>query len=88
MLREKLKWVMIGLIAPEVVLYLASSQFLDARRLSKELNVLWRQRRRTQGIDIELDDKNAEEGEVGCVAMPGSLSIGLTRYIGGGGALF
>jgi hypothetical protein len=44
MLREKFKWVMIGLIAPEVVLYLASSQFLDSRRLSRELSSLWQQR--------------------------------------------
>ena len=62
MLQEKLKWVLIGLIAPEVVLYLASSQFLDARRLSKELNNLWRQKKQLLGrVDIELEDKDDEK---------------------------
>lgn len=54
MLGEKLKWVLIGLIAPEVVLYLASSQFLDARRLSKELTSLWQQKKLVEGIEMEI----------------------------------
>ncbi|KAK5651175.1 hypothetical protein OQA88_13193 [Cercophora sp. LCS_1] len=37
---SKAKWVFIGLIAPEIVLYLAISQFLEARDLVKGLNVL------------------------------------------------
>jgi hypothetical protein len=37
-LATKGKWVLIGLLAPEVVLYLACSQFIEARRLAIELN--------------------------------------------------
>lgn len=37
---SKAKWVFIGLIALEIVLYLAVSQFLEARNLVKELNTL------------------------------------------------
>jgi hypothetical protein len=33
-------WVFVGLIAPEIVLCLAVSLFLEARRLAKELNAL------------------------------------------------
>ncbi|KAF4982285.1 hypothetical protein FZEAL_2071 [Fusarium zealandicum] len=58
MLREKLKWVLIGLIAPEVVLYLASSQFLDARRLSKELTLLWRQQKSGEQGDMQVEDED------------------------------
>lgn len=65
MLQEKLKWVLIGLIAPEVVLYLASSQFLDARRLSRELTSLWRLKKQAEGVDIELENKDETKDEVG-----------------------
>ncbi|KAI5456518.1 hypothetical protein BGZ63DRAFT_428640 [Mariannaea sp. PMI_226] len=61
MLREKLKWVVIGLIAPEVVLYLASSQFMDARRLARELNTLWRQKKQSDGIEMKADHQEDEE---------------------------
>jgi hypothetical protein len=37
---QKTKWVLTALIAPEIVLYCASTQFLEARRLVKALNVL------------------------------------------------
>jgi len=37
-LATKGRWVLIGLLAPEVVLYLACSQFLEARHLANELN--------------------------------------------------
>ncbi|KAF7551984.1 hypothetical protein G7Z17_g4608 [Cylindrodendrum hubeiense] len=65
MLGEKLKWVLIGLIAPEVVLYLASSQFLDARRLSKELTSLWQQKKHVDGVEMEVqgEDKFQEVEE-------------------------
>jgi hypothetical protein len=61
MLREKLKWVLIGLIAPEIVLYLASSQFLDARRLSRELTSLWRQKKLVDGVEMEIDEVDKSE---------------------------
>ncbi|KAF9775256.1 hypothetical protein IL306_006663, partial [Fusarium sp. DS 682] len=61
MLRGKLKWVLIGLIAPEVVLYLASSQFLDARRLSKELTCLWRERIDAERAGMHNEDNDRSE---------------------------
>ncbi|KAK3359484.1 hypothetical protein B0T25DRAFT_448037 [Lasiosphaeria hispida] len=39
-LAYKGKWVFAGLVAPELVLYLAISQFIEARNLVKELNIL------------------------------------------------
>lgn len=35
---RKLKWMLIALIAPEIVLYTAWAQFYSARSLCKELN--------------------------------------------------
>ncbi|KAK7413930.1 hypothetical protein QQX98_007197 [Neonectria punicea] len=69
MFGEKLKWVLIGLIAPEVVLYLASSQFLDARRLSRELTLLWQQKKTAEGVEMEAirgDDSNEDAEEDPC----------------------
>lgn len=62
MLREKFKWVVIGLVAPEVVLYLASSQFLDARRLSKELMLLWRQQHQSETDSTLLCESGEQNG--------------------------
>lgn len=65
MLKEKLKWVVIGLVAPEFVLYLALSQFLDARHLSKQLTILWRQQHEVEDDSIPLNDiHEAVEKEV------------------------
>ena len=61
MLREKFKWVIIGLVAPEIVLYLASSQFLEARHLSKELTRLWREKHQSEGVSgVMLRDSNEQ----------------------------
>lgn len=61
MLREKFKWVIIGLVAPEIVLYLASSQFLEARHLSKELTRLWRQQHQPDGASgVMLTDSDEQ----------------------------
>jgi hypothetical protein len=38
LLLDKAKWVTATLFAPEVVLYIASSQFLDAKMLVEDLN--------------------------------------------------
>lgn len=77
MLGEKLKWVFIGLIAPEVVLYLASSQFLDARRLSRELTLLWQQKKSADGVEMEtvgVDDSNEAEVSCGSVDYEATLT--------------
>jgi hypothetical protein len=42
-LLQKLKWVLTALIAPEIVLYCASYQFIEARSLIRELNKLEKQ---------------------------------------------
>lgn len=61
MLREKFKWVIIGLVAPEIVLYLASSQFLEARHLSKELTRFWRQQHQPDGASgVMLGDSDEQ----------------------------
>jgi len=53
---SKAKWVLIGLLAPEVVLYLACSQYLEARRLVKELNRMARtQKGEDNGCDVSKD---------------------------------
>lgn len=53
------KWVFIGLLAPELVLYLAISQFLQARSLVKELNALLEKK----SNDLEAGRENATGGE-------------------------
>ena len=40
-LRRKLKWVVMALCAPEIILYCALDQFLAARKLVNEMNKLW-----------------------------------------------
>jgi hypothetical protein len=60
-LRSKGKWVFIGLIAPELVLYLAIAQFLQARKLVKALNV--RLERNARRRDLEAGKAKDEVGE-------------------------
>ena len=38
---RKSKWVAVALFAPEIVLYCALTQLLEARKLVKDLNKLW-----------------------------------------------
>ncbi|KAF4965154.1 hypothetical protein FSARC_7021 [Fusarium sarcochroum] len=88
MLREKFKWVVIGLVAPEVVLYLASSQFLDARRLSQELTLLWRQQHEPNSDSImlgDLDDSIKKEDpcfdiKYGFFVIMGGLEVDVRKF--------
>jgi len=57
------KWVVIGLIAPELVLYLAISQFLEARALVRDLNRLLDERKPKPG-DLEAAVEKPESGSV------------------------
>jgi len=57
-LAYKGKWVFIGLIAPEIVLYLAISQFLEARDLIKELNALLDEKEGLKPRDLEAGGEN------------------------------
>lgn len=50
-LLQKLKWTVTALLAPEVVLYVASSQFLRARTLARELR---EEHARSEKIDKEV----------------------------------
>lgn len=52
---RKLKWVAIALFAPEIVLYCALAQFLEARELVKELNRLWTIKQTPGDHDLEVD---------------------------------
>ena len=51
---RKSKWVAIALFAPEVVLYCALTQFLEARKLVKELNELWTTQQTPNNHDLEM----------------------------------
>lgn len=54
-LLQKLRWVLTALIAPEIVLYCASSQFIEARRLINSLNELEKQKNdRSEKIHFDL----------------------------------
>lgn len=53
LLREKMKWVLIGLIAPEIVFYLAFSQFADAKHLSQKLTAMWREKHGAEATDTQ-----------------------------------
>ena len=53
-LGRQLKWVVIALFAPEVILYCALNQFLEARKLVNELNKLWATQ---QPSDIHMERK-------------------------------
>jgi hypothetical protein len=55
------KWVVIGLIAPELVLYLAISQFLEARALVRNLNRLLDERKPKPG-DLEAAVEKPDSG--------------------------
>ena len=50
---QKIKWTMTGLLAPELVLYTACSQFFEARKLVKELKEL-QQERNTDNPQVAL----------------------------------
>ena len=52
---RKSKWVAIALFAPEIVLYCALTQFLEARKLVKELNELWATPQTPDNHDLEMD---------------------------------
>ncbi|KUJ09588.1 uncharacterized protein LY89DRAFT_273733 [Mollisia scopiformis] len=69
-LATKGKWVLIGLIAPEVVLYLACSQFLEARRLANELNRIALERG-----EEKLANNSAFDIKYGFFVVMGGLEI-------------
>ena len=50
---RKLKWVAIALLAPEIVLYCALVQCIQARRLTRELNILWTSQQALLDHDLE-----------------------------------
>lgn len=63
-LATKGKWVLIGLLAPEVVLYLACSQFLEARRLANELNRIALQKGKEKlAHNVRLGFPSSDENE-------------------------
>jgi hypothetical protein len=71
-LLQKLKWVLIALVAPEIVLYCASSQFSEARTLIQELNKL------------EKDRNNGDESvpfdlKYGFFAVMGGLEVSIAE---------
>jgi len=54
MLLNKAKWVAIALFAPEMVLYVASTQFFEARSFQKEMRTLLRKRGPREGDPDEV----------------------------------
>ncbi|KAF4445955.1 hypothetical protein F53441_10344 [Fusarium austroafricanum] len=89
MLREKFKWVIIGLVAPEIVLYLASSQFLEARHLSKELTRLWWQQHQPDGgsgamlTDLTKQTNNEDpcfDIRYGFFVIMGGLEVDVSKF--------
>ena len=52
---RKSEWVAIALFAPEIVLYCALTQFLEARKLVKELNKSWTTQQTPDNHDLEMD---------------------------------
>ena len=52
---RKSKWVATALFAPEIVLYCALTQFLQARKLVKELNELWITHQTPDNHDLEMN---------------------------------
>ena len=61
LLLTKTKWVICGLLAPEIVLYLAVSQFIEAWRLVKKLNGLVKQKRDVEAGTGQSDSMDAGE---------------------------
>ena len=53
--RRKLKWVAVALFAPEIVLFCAFTQFLEAWELVKELNKLWTSQQTPGSHNVEMD---------------------------------
>lgn len=58
---EKLKWVAVAILAPEIVLYNAVSQFLEARWLQKELKRLRRWQKSTSSRVAAMDVEPGED---------------------------
>ena len=52
---RKSKWVAVALFAPEIVLYCALTQFLEARKLVNELNELWATQQTSGHHNLEMD---------------------------------
>lgn len=52
---RKLKWVAIALFAPEIILYCALTQFLEALELVKQLNTLWTIKQTPGNHDLKTD---------------------------------
>ena len=52
---RKSKWVAIALFAPEIVLYCALTQFLEAWKLVKELNKLWSTQQTPDDHDLNIN---------------------------------
>ena len=53
--RRKSKWVATALFAPEIVLYCALTQFLEARKLVNQLNQLWASQQTAGHHSLETD---------------------------------
>jgi hypothetical protein len=49
-LRQKLKWVLMGLLVPELLLYCASGQFLAAQSLVTDMNKMEKEKEKNGGI--------------------------------------
>ena len=60
---RKSKWVALTLFAPEIVLYCALTQFLEARKLVKELNKLAGERTKYQASTRPLPETAASRSE-------------------------
>ncbi|KAK0619402.1 hypothetical protein B0T14DRAFT_432002, partial [Immersiella caudata] len=75
--RSKGKWVFIGLIAPELVLYLAIAQFLQARKLVKALHA--RLERDARRGDLEAGKQENEipkfDLKYGFFAVMGGIEV-------------
>ena len=52
---RKSKWVATALFAPEIVLYCALTQFLEARKLVKKLNELWTTQQTLGNHKLQMD---------------------------------
>lgn len=75
LLRTKCIWVVVALIAPEVALFYAFSQYLEARHLAKTLHEYHVEQRRAPGVEDKAadEDKNVS-GVLGIFASVSSYS--------------
>ncbi|KAK8068565.1 hypothetical protein PG996_007677 [Apiospora saccharicola] len=69
-LLSKLKWVAVGLFIPEVPIYLAISQFMEARWVVKKLTAL-------QRADSEVDQEYKFDLNYGFFVVMGGLQVSL-----------